>query len=159
MLSQLSFFSNKKRKEISESLSKYKVNAIKEFLSSNNGNNLSSTIKDKKSPSSSSNGDKRLNDDQVKNNCKTIDQEIVDTLKQTTIKEVIPNNIANTCTNQPDPIKLTNPMTKLSFPCQLAQGSATKTIKAFSNVKQLYENISTAFNIPINNVSINSFDL
>jgi len=47
----------------------------------------------------------------------------------------------------PDPNAAPQPPPRFVFYCQLAHGSATAKVEGFTNVKQLYEKIATAFHI------------
>ncbi len=46
------------------------------------------------------------------------------------------------------------PRNELAFHCQLAHGSATREIKSFSNVKELYTRIGHAFHIDPDTVRV-----
>ncbi len=56
----------------------------------------------------------------------------------------------------PPPHTVIPPRRELVFHCQLAHGSATKDIKDFSNVKELYGKIATAFGLSTSEVHHNN---
>lgn len=64
--------------------------------------------------------------------------------------ETLDNN--NVVSNKSPPV---SPVTNsLQFYCQLAHGSPTAFVSGFSNVKELYDKIGEAFDMPASDVSI-----
>lgn len=59
------------------------------------------------------------------------------------------NNVVSNNKNSVSPV--TN---SLQFYCQLAHGSPTAFVSGFSNVRELYEKIGEAFDMPSSDVSI-----
>jgi hypothetical protein len=68
-----------------------------------------------------------------------------------------PNPVENNV--RPHPQSMIPSRRELLFHCQLAHGSATQQIKDFSNVKELYHKIASAFSLHKDDVSVLSISL
>ncbi|XP_074605044.1 PDZ domain-containing protein GIPC-like protein kermit [Brevipalpus obovatus] len=160
MLSQLSFFSTKKRKDITDGLTKFKVTAIKEILPSTQSTTKANTpvnsdtstittvleavslkVKDALS-------DKK---DPPRNDAKIIENFINDRITPVNRDESVLTTVDDQLKDSSiDPSKAS--MVRLSFHCQLAHGSPTKIISGFASVKDLYDRIASSFEIPVGDI-------